>query len=217
MNSFFYGFEDELEKIAKSFPISRAMTSSYNPIGLFGLKRFVGSRGLMDRLAIGTVTKQDHRSIRRILMSKKNMSEQAAGKAADKILNKAKGGGFSRAKGGKEYFVSGALSGRRYAGAGGMLGGGYSALHAGFSPATAAAVGAVQGAHNVGVTQLWRALGPRGLAGRIAKGNKLTRSEQKLMSMIDPSAKRKVMDIADKLKSGANVSMAKLKSQFSKK
>jgi len=205
MPSFFLGFGDELEKIAKSFPISRAMTSSLNPIGLFGAKRFVGSRGLMDRLAIGTVTGQDHRSIRRILMAKRNLSTEQAGKAADKILAKARAGGFSREKGGKEYFVSGALSGRRYSGAAGAVHGALDAPTFGMSRVTGALAGSGGG---IATTQFWRALGPRGLAGRITKGKALTGSEQKLMKMLSPSRKQKVLEEAQKM-GGAAVTKVK--------
>lgn len=193
MEQFFIGFSDELEKLGKAntYPFSRFATSSYNPLALFGVSRFVGSRGLMGRLAKGRVMEQDRNSIAKILEGK-GMSGAKAMEKAEKIIADSKAGKF---KGRKKYPISRFITSRAV---GGTVGGASEAtkgalIGSAAGPAGAAAgaiAGAAQGAYGGAMgTQISRWFGPRGLAGRIAKGKKLTKNEKRLMLMINSKPK----------------------------
>lgn len=216
MYDFINSFSDEFVKLAKTYPVSRAL-SWIVPWG-----RSTGAKGLLGRLRAGTVTNQDMRSIRRILIEKRKLSFDKAEAAAKKIIEASKAGKLA---GGKQhqwarFSTSRAAQAATLGGAEAlstamlttpitMLGGGAAlplALTAG-----SAAKGALTAA---GSTQLMRAIGPRGLAGRIAKGKKLRKAERQLMETLEPPMKKKLKAAVARIKATGKAAKAKVRKKL---
>lgn len=198
--NFTNGFTDELIKLgsATTYPVSRLLTSVFNPQQGFGLGRVIGSRGFRGRLIKGRVSKRDTKDIARILAAKNNIPYEKAMASAEKIVQKSKAGGFANAAKEKSFPVSRFVTSRSA-----MAGtnAGINALQAaslGAGPAGIAGVGG--GLSAAASSHIQRVVGARGLAGRVAKGKKLFGSEKELLKMIDPSKKDKLLDVANKAK-----------------
>jgi hypothetical protein len=149
---------------------SRAYTHKLNPLGWFGITRFIGARGLLGRIKAGTVDKgvlsTDKRSIARILYGT-GMSYQAASTQAAEVVAQSRAGMFN--DGGKTYPISRFFTSR----------------------IAQTVVGFVNGAGIGGLvtSAADRAIVPRALAGRLNAGKPLLESEKRLLSAIklDPA------------------------------
>ena len=146
---------------------SRAYTHKLNPLGMFGLTRFMGARGLLGRIKSGNVDKgmflrSDEKSIARILTGTGMTFEAAQTRAAEVIAN-SRAGKYN--DGGKMYPVSRFFTSRIAQSVVGFMSG------AGFG-------GLVS-------SSMERSIVARALAGRMKDGKALHDSEQRLLAVID--------------------------------
>lgn len=154
-----------------SYRGSRFYTHKLNPLGTFGLARFIGARGLLGRIKAGTVDKgileTDEKSLARIAFGLGHPYHDAA-TIAKAVVEKSRRGEFN--DGGPTYPISRFFTSRIAMSVLGMLTG---------PGALRALIG----------TSAERAIVPRALAGRIRDGKALLESEKRLVAAIrlDPA------------------------------
>ncbi len=202
MNHFLNGFNDELEKLGKFNSISRAMTSRYNPMMLGGLPRYIESRALAGRLLKGSLKRSDRRVLEKLLAAQHGTSREAVRGTVKKIMADAKAGKFrgfderkfpiSRLLGWNKYpAIAAPILGAEGAISGGMIGAMTPGVGHLAGAATGAGVGVGGAVGPLAIQMARRGVGSRGLAGRLAGGKKLMKSEQELMELLGRAQKHK--------------------------
>jgi hypothetical protein len=162
----------------KTYPISRFLTSRLNPTTGFGIKRFIGARGLLGRLKAGQVTGNDRRSIRRILTGQ-GLSKSEADTRSRTIIEQSRNGELA---GGRKYRISRFFTSRKWQG---IVSGVSTTLNfLTFGLAAAVTTGVKAGLVAAGGAHLDRVIFSRALAGRIAMGKPLIVSEHRLLERL---------------------------------
>lgn len=156
----------QLDASVPSYRGSRFYTHKLNPLGTFGLARFIGARGLLGRIKAGTVDvgalQTDEKSIARISFGR-GYSYQTASEIAKSVVASSRQGKFK--DGGPTYPISRFFTSR----------------------IAMSVLGVVTGPGALRMllgTSAERAMIPRALAGRIHDGKKLLESEKRLLAAI---------------------------------
>lgn len=166
----------------KTYPISRLLTSRLNPFCFFGLNRLINTRGFLGRLKVGHLSPNDRRSFGRMLSGR--MLDAEARALAALVVQMGREGEF---KSGRKYRFSRFWTSR---GVQSVLGGLSVYVSGGGTLAmgTVLKLGALTGGLAAFDTHLGRAITSRALAGRLAKGKKLIKSEKRLVAALEGDA-----------------------------